>query len=207
MRGEKSDGVVAPVIRQVTSLQGWIIDELVDRHQFNGRDAKILQVFDDRRMSDPCVGAAQLFRHVRVQHGHAAYMCLVNDCLGIPVVRATVIAPVEGLVDDDGEHRVVDRVVVIRLRWVVEVVGKDRIGIVDLPFNCFRIRVEQEFGRVASMPLVWRVGTVDAVAIALSGPYAGQVGVPLVIIDLSEFNCGFVTILVKETQFNAVRDR
>ena len=50
-RREEAQGVVTPVVAQATIREKPVIDEGMDRHQFDGGDAQRLQVFDDFRVS------------------------------------------------------------------------------------------------------------------------------------------------------------
>ena len=53
MRGEEADGVVSPVVAQAFFLKEAVVDELVDGHELDGRDAQLLQVFDYRGYARP----------------------------------------------------------------------------------------------------------------------------------------------------------
>ena len=100
VRGEETDRVVAPVVRQALLLQVGVVDELMDRHELDGRRAQVLEVVDDGGLSQTCVGAPQFLGNHRVQLGHALDVGLVDDRLVVLVVRGTVVAPVEVGVDD-----------------------------------------------------------------------------------------------------------
>ena len=100
VRGEEPDRVVAPVVRQPLLLKVGVIDELVDRHELDGRDTQVLEVVDDGGLSQTCVGAPQFLGNHRVQLGHALDMGLVDDRLVVLVTRGTVMTPVEVGGDD-----------------------------------------------------------------------------------------------------------
>jgi hypothetical protein len=57
---KKPIGVVAPVVPQSLVEQGEVLDELVDRHQLDGRDAEPSQVLDGRGVADSRVRPADL---------------------------------------------------------------------------------------------------------------------------------------------------
>ena len=78
VRGEEADGVVSPVVAQAFFLKEAVIDELVDGHELDGRDAQLLQVFDYRGVRQTRIGSANVRRHVHVEVGHAAYVGFVN---------------------------------------------------------------------------------------------------------------------------------
>ena len=100
VRGEESDRVVAPVVRQALLLQVGVVDELVDRHELDSRRTQVLEVVDDGGLCQTGVGAPQVLGNHRVQLGHALDVGLVDDRLVVLVVRGTVVAPVEVGVDD-----------------------------------------------------------------------------------------------------------
>ena len=78
MRGEEADGVVSPVVAQTFFLQEAVVDELVDGHEFDSRDAQFLQVFDYGRVGQSRIGSANVRRHVHVEVGHATHVGFVN---------------------------------------------------------------------------------------------------------------------------------
>ena len=119
VRCEEADGVVAPVVRQALLLQEGVVDELVDRHEFDGGDAELLQVFDDARIGQAGVGAADVRRHVHVEVGHAAHVRLVDHRIVVRDVGVLVVAPIEVGVDDGRLHGVGGRVKVVHRRVVV----------------------------------------------------------------------------------------
>ena len=55
--GEKTDGVVPPVIAKAPFDQTVVVDELVDGHQLDSGDAQTVEMLDHRRVSDAGVGA------------------------------------------------------------------------------------------------------------------------------------------------------
>jgi hypothetical protein len=71
VRRKESDGVVAPVIPQTSLDQESVVNELVDRHQLDGRDAELLQILDGRRMPEAGIGAADLGRQIVTHLGEA----------------------------------------------------------------------------------------------------------------------------------------
>ena len=55
---QEAEGVVAPVVAQPLFAQVVVLEELVDRHQFDSRDTKVLEVVNNRRMSETGIGTA-----------------------------------------------------------------------------------------------------------------------------------------------------
>ena len=119
VRREEPDRVVAPVVRQALVAQREVVDELVHRHELDGRDAEPLEVLDDHRVGDAGVGAADLLRDVGVGLGEALDVGFVDDAVVVLVPRQAVLAPVEEGVDDDREHRVAEAVLDVRLGRVL----------------------------------------------------------------------------------------
>ena len=78
VRREVPEGVVAPVVGQASleEVLGYI---LVHRQQFDRGDAEPGQVLDDRLVRQPGVGAAQRLGHIRMTHGQALDVRLVDD--------------------------------------------------------------------------------------------------------------------------------
>ncbi len=78
MRREEADGVVAPVVAQAFFLQEAVVDELVDRHKFDGGDAELPRIFDDRWICEARVGSTDVQQHIQVKIGHATHMGFVD---------------------------------------------------------------------------------------------------------------------------------
>ena len=110
MWSEKAEGVVTPVVSQTLVEKHLIVHELVDRHQFDRRDTQIGEVLDDHRMSEPRVRAAQFLRNSGVRRGHTLDVRFVDDRLVIRTLRRVVGRPIEERVDDDGRHRMAERI-------------------------------------------------------------------------------------------------
>ena len=173
-------GVVAPVVHQLLFQQLAVVHEHVDRQQLHRGDADGLDVPDHLGRRQAAERAAQLLRHRRVQLGHAAHVRLVDDGMLPRDLRRAVVAPGEGGVDDPAlRHQgravpLVERQVVHRLHLVAEQlrppfeVAHQRLG----------VRVDQQLVRVEPVPLLRRVGAVNAVAVYGAGPRVGQEAVP-----------------------------
>jgi hypothetical protein len=65
VRRQEPDGVVAPVVGEPLVLQRGVLDELVHRHQLDGRHAEADEVVDDRRVADRGVGPPNALRGPR----------------------------------------------------------------------------------------------------------------------------------------------
>ena len=98
-------------------------------------------------------------------------------------VRRAVVLPVEVLVDDDALRDRVGVVLVVGVEVGVLAVGDVRHhvrgAVVDRALDRLRVRVDQQLRRVEARARLGLVRPVHAVAVALAGPDAGQVAVPV----------------------------
>jgi hypothetical protein len=78
VRREEADRVVAPVVRQPPRDQERFGHVLVHGQQFDGGDAQAGQVRDGGVVGQPGVGPAQLRGNIRVAHGEALDVDLVQ---------------------------------------------------------------------------------------------------------------------------------
>src|SRR5207244_10282984 len=88
---------------------------------------------------------------------------------------------------------------------VTDPVSIKRIGPIDRSRNRLRIGIEQELGRVESVPLLRLIRPMDAVAITLSGTYLRQVYMPDVIgtfLDSNPVSFLIGVRFVKQTQLH-----
>ena len=185
VRGEEADGVVAPVVAQALVDQVAVVDELVDRHELERRDAQALEVLDDAVFGQCGVRAAALGRNARVPHGQAAHVRLVDDGLVQRRVRPVIATPVEGHV---GHHRARHErravVVVALARIAVHVVEARRVP-AHLPLDRLGVGIEQQLVGVAALALGGIPRAVDPEAVAGACAQAGHVAVPAVGVDLA----------------------
>ena len=97
--GEEADRVVAPVVGQSLVQQIAVVDEGVDRQQFDRRDAERPDVVHDFLAAQTGEGAAQRLRHRGMQLGEAADVGFVNDRAVPGDARRAFAAPREGGID------------------------------------------------------------------------------------------------------------
>ncbi len=206
VRGEEADGAVAPVVGQAALPQEPVLGELVHRHQFDGGDAERGQVLDDGRVAHTGVAAADLLRQPRVGPGQPAHMRLVDHRLVVRAVRRGVVAPVEGGVDHHGQHGVPETVGGVPLLRAVEPVPEERRVRVQPAVDGLGVGVQQQFGRVAAVALLRPVGAVHPVAVALSGPDAGQVAVPDEVVDLGQRDQPLRAVVGDQREFDLPGD-
>ena len=138
-----------------------VVQVVVDRQQFDRRDAQVAKVADDGLATQPGIGAAEFLGHFRVELGKALDVHLVDDRLVPGSLRRPVVAPSEGFVDDRRQRReggavpLVERQVGLR---VAELVAPDVVRPLRLPGNALGIRVEQHLVRVEAVAVLRLVG-------------------------------------------------
>ena len=81
MRGEKVDGVVAPVIDQAHVHQPRLRNKHLHWQKFYGRDSDSLQMFDSARMRERGIGSANVVRQIGVATCQTAGVRLIDDRL------------------------------------------------------------------------------------------------------------------------------
>ena len=81
MGAEISDRVVTPVVLATLLDEVMVMNELMDRHQFDRSNSELYEMFNDRRMTQGGVGAPFLWRDVGVLHREPSDMGLVDDAL------------------------------------------------------------------------------------------------------------------------------
>ncbi len=152
--GEEGQRVVAPVVAEAAVEQVLVVGEAVDRHQLDRGDAEVGEVVRDRRVTDACVRAAQLFGHLGVAHRQAADVRFVEDGPVEGRAEGLVTAPVEGGIDDDaaGGAALVGLDGLEVAVGVPELVG-EAAEVPPLPaFERPRVRVEEQDPRVEPQP-------------------------------------------------------
>jgi hypothetical protein len=75
----------------------------------------------------------------------------------------------------------------------------------NVAIDTLGIRVEQEFGRIAAVPLLRRPWAVHAETIALPRFHAGEVPMPAVPGDLWQVCPRFAPALIEQAQFDTLR--
>src|SRR5690606_8248786 len=141
VRGEESDGVVAPVVGQAPALQHAVVDELVHGHQLHRGDTEGGQMLHHGGVGEPGVGAAQFGGHLGVGAGEALDMGLVDHGVGVRAAGVPVVAPVEGGIGDHAQHGVAGAVRRVGPAGVALV---QRGVVVDLPVHGGGVGVEQQ---------------------------------------------------------------
>ena len=93
-------GIVAPVVYQSFVNEAFFIQELMDGEQFNGGDAQVLQVFDNRGRSQAGVCAPHILREVRMELGETFDMDFVDNGTVPGSAQLPVSSPIKGTFSD-----------------------------------------------------------------------------------------------------------
>jgi hypothetical protein len=187
------------------------VDELVDRHEFHGADAKASEVVQGRRMGESEIAAAERFGNTWQAGREAFDVELVDLSLMQRPPWMAVAPPVETFVDDDGPWNVRSAVDLAAFVFVTgsvggDVEGKDRRAPVDLAFDGAGVGVEEKLVGVASQATRRIPGAVDAEAIALSRLDPGDIAVPAERPALGQVDARFDAGPIEQTQLDPVGD-
>ena len=170
-----------------------VVDEGVDRQQLDRRDAERFQVADRGIGAEAGIGAAQVFRDVRMLLGKTLDMGFVDDGL-VPmhVLPGGFGGPVEIRIDHDAfrhERRAVALVegeVVAGFHFVAEHgrIPGQRAGMRA------RIGIEQQLVRIEAVAVGGIVRPVNAIAVEGAGADARNVAVKYLVGVFGKFDAG-----------------
>ena len=205
VRGEETDGVVAPVVGQPTLDERGVVHELVHGHQLDRGHAEITEMFDHHRVRQTGVTAADVIGDPRVAHRHALDVRLVDHRLLVGNSERPVVGPVEIGVHHHRGHRVRRGVGVVVGVRVPEPVGEQRLVPLDAAVDRLGIRVEQQLAWVAPQSCRRVVGSVYPVAVALARADPRHVAVPDQGVAFGQRDPRLVARIVEQAQFDPVR--
>ena len=181
-RREVSQRVVAPVVAQALVQQVAFIDEVMHRQQLHRRDAQLLQILDARIMRQPRIGPAQLLRDIRIAHGKAAHMHLVDDRVRRSASPAGNRRPSRSDRSTTTlfgtKSRIIDRCTFFMSSPDWTSYGIDRALVIHFARDRLGIGIDQQLARVEAQALFRLPRTVHAIAIALSRLDAAQQPMP-----------------------------
>ncbi len=181
IRGEESQGVVPPVVRESPLCEMLLRDGVVHREELHRRDGQRLEMIDYCLGSEAEVGAAQLLGHVGVLRRQPLHVTLVDQGSRPARARRSVVAPGKGFVDDHAfrhEGGAVPQVGADGLLPVNEGVAEQGVVPDHGPGDGLCVWIHQQLGRIEAVPLLRSVGAVDLVPVELSGAQVGKVRVP-----------------------------
>ena len=206
MGGEEADGVVAPVVGEAPLDQKRLGHALVHGQQLDRGHPQVDQVGDGGLVGQARVGAPQLGREPRVGHREALDVDLVDDRVGVGVVRAGAVGPREGRVDHEAAGHVAGRVERARRLGVVGVVAEHLGTEPHGPGRGPGVGVEQQLGRVAAHPAGGVVGAGRPVAVGLTGTHPRHEAVPDAGVVVDATGSGSRRRRVEQAQHHAVGD-
>ncbi|MNI54771.1 hypothetical protein D3C73_1096840 [compost metagenome] len=118
--------VVAPVIGHAQVLEVGLIQVEMNGQKLDGRDAQFSEVLDHHRMRHARVGPAEVLRDVRVQHGLATNVCLIDHRGAHGRSWRAVVAPIKACIHVDACEELAPLVhgaaVRIEQQWLAAVV-------------------------------------------------------------------------------------
>ena len=100
LRREEGNRVIAPIVSQFFLDEVIVIDESVDRQEFDCGHAQICDVIDHLRRHHSRERAAEMLRHAGMAHRIAAHMGLVDDRALPRRLRLALLAPGKGGIDN-----------------------------------------------------------------------------------------------------------
>ena len=181
LRREEAEGLVAPIVAQSLIDQEAVVDEGMDRQQLDGGDADRAQVVDDGGGAETGERSALALADVRMAHGVAADMRLVDHRLGPRHPGPGVLAPGERLLDHpafghrSGVVAAVERQVGARRSEPEAVMG---VGPAHQPRQGPGVGIHQQLVGVEPVALFGGIGAVHPVAVDLPGLDVRQIAVP-----------------------------
>ena len=192
LRREERQRVVAPVVGKLPLHQHPVVDQPVDRQQFDGGDAEFLEMVDHRRRAQPAIGAAPARRDVVALLRQALDVGLVDDGVFPGDVRPYLAAaPVEALVDHDRLRHAARIVAAVKGKILARAprsIAEMRVAPHQAAGEPLGIGIEQQLVGVEAVPAFGRIGAVDAIAIELPGRDVVEIAVPDVLVALGQFD-------------------
>ena len=139
-----------------------IVDVMMNRQQFDRRDAEVEQMLDRRLRGQAGVGAAQLFRHFGMRLREALDVQFVDERLVPGRARRPIVAPGEGTVDHGGQRGELRRCRARRTTGrrcrIADLVAEQRIVPIQVAADRLGIRIEQDFVRLKRWPFAGSYG-------------------------------------------------
>ena len=206
VRGEEADRVVAPVVGEAALQQRRVLYELVDRHELDRRHAEVRQVLDHGGVADRGVGPADVLGNAGMQLREPLDVRLVEHRVVVAVARGAIFLPLEERIRHDRLHDMRGGVLRVALLRVSERIREARGRPVDRPFVGLGVGIQQELAGIAAMAVRRVVGPVHAIAVALPGLGAREIGVPDERVLLGHRDARLRAVTVEQAELDALRD-
>ena len=172
-RAQRSRSCCTPIIRELPLKQSAVVNERVDRHQFDRCDAERSNVIHDRLTSESSIRAAQPLGNVGMPFGEALDVSFINNRL-VPghVLPARFASPVEVGVNN---HAFWHEGRAIAFVECPVVAGFDLVAkysrMPPQPAHVrTRIRIKQELARIEAVAGIGFVRAANAIAVKGAGP-------------------------------------
>ena len=181
--------VVAPVVGEPLGLEESLVHRLVHREELHRGHVQLLEVVDDRRVSEAAVRPSQVLGDVRMAHGEAAHVRLVDDEPWPDDARALHALPVEAAVHHDAPRHARSAVPIVERQVgpaASDAVGVDRRVEIHPAVDRAGVRVEEELVGVEAQAAQRVVRPVGAQTIERALAHAAEVSVTDVARPLGE---------------------
>ena len=206
VRGEAAEGVVAPVVVEPLSSKQGVVEVVVNRQQFHGRDAQCPKMVDGGGRGEPGIGPAQLHRDVGVALREPLDMDLIYDRVGVGDLRRAVVAPVECVAQDNPARHERCRIqVAVTVRRTARI-AQDFIAPGDVAVYRPGVGIEQKLVGVAAESPCRLERSDDPVSVALPRRHSRDETVPDPAVFLLKLELLLLTLLVEQAQQHALGD-
>ncbi len=204
---EEANCVVAPIVGEPFVEQMAVVDEGLNRHQLDRRDAKALDVIEHGLLAESCEGATQIFRYVGMSFGKTAHVGFIEDH-ALPGQRiAFRMTPRKIGVDHLAfrhEGRAValveGQIAVFRIERIAEDFRRP-LKLADMRFG---VGIEQEFVRIETMAFFRFIRAVHPIAVHRTGFEIRQEHVPDLVGVLRQLDAFDLRLagFIEQTQFD-----
>ena len=207
VRSKERDRIVSPVIAKPPVAKERIVDEPLNREQFQGGDSELAEIADDGFAREAEVGAAELGWNVGVAKAETLGVRFVDDRAPQRDVGWHVVLPIERRIDDDPERcaALVDSGWGKVLALIEDVVGKGSFREVLDAGERAGIGIQEQVRGIEAEPFLWLPRPVDAVAVQLTWHDRLYVDVPYELGAVPQTNSRFATLSVEEAELYAGR--
>ena len=181
MRREEAYRVVPPIVAAAFLDEVVVVDERMGGKKLHRSNPKAAYVIDDFVVHKTCNGPPISFRNRGVAHGEAAHMGFVEYRSFPRHVRAALISPCKGWIDDPALRHVSRAVPRVEGQITVrrtEGVPEERVVPLQFADDLLGVGVQQELVRIEPVPFLRNVRPVHPVAIDLPRTDIRQITMP-----------------------------
>src|ERR1700756_1542135 len=138
-------------------------------------------MLDDFRMAQTTIGAPHGGRHVGIKIRQPLYMGFVNNGRTPAMARKAVVSPcISGVVDDAFGHHWCAVTAVHReiAANSAQTVAEQRVVPDDTALEPARVWIDEQLIRIETVPIIWSVGAMHAIAVELAWLHALEIAMP-----------------------------